>query len=1167
MADRRDEAEDPPPKESTERLPRDRRPPEVDPLASLQGDFAPAAGASPALQPTRRLTPSATGAPEDPYRTFAAPDPGREPWPVEGWDRYEFVRFLGAGGMGRVYKAYDRRLGRHVALKFLRGDDPESTQRFLSEARAQARVEHEHVCKIHEVGDVQGKLYIAMQYIGGQTLEEAGPGMTLEEKVQVMRQVAEGVHAAHRLGLVHRDIKPANVLVERGEDGRLRPYVTDFGLARELAAPGLTQTGMVMGTPAYMSPEQARGGAGRLDRRTDVHALGATLYVLLTGRPPFIAANPLEVLRQVVDRDPPPPRSIVRTVPPDLETIVLKCLEKDPVRRYASARSLAEDLARYAEGEPILARAPTMTYRLLKKTRKHRALVAVGGVAAAAVVAFAGLAVATSWRAREERRYASLFGQEVAYVEEMLRRAYTAPLHDVRRERRAARRQVREIASAVEAGGRAARGPGHYALGRALLALDEPGRAHRHLERAWEGGYRVPEVEYALGRALGDLYRRELEEAERTLAGEELAARRRELARAYRDPALAHLRGSAGVRVDSPELVQALIAVHEQRYAAARAHAARARQALPWLYDAWLIEGESLAHLGKLRREGGDETAASELYRQADAAMRQAAAIGQSDPRTHDQLARLWASILEAVQRSRKGAAFEPALARVEAASRAGLTADAGRAGIHLRLAYAYKLWAQHRMARRADPTPALTRAAHAAGRALALAAAGTSEERQARFAAGVVYLQMARWVHAQQSDPERELAAAAASFQAVLAAHPHLAEAHVNLGSAYSLRGAADVLRGRDPRPAWTLAALHLATAANLRPGDAAPHHNLGNLYRQRASLEAALGGDPSGWLERATGAYRAALARNPAHSGAQQSLGDAFQVLALWQMDHGRDPRPAALRAAAAYQRLAAAAPAEARPQAELGRLYWSVSRHQTAVGLDAHTPLRQAVAAYTRAVELDPRDLDSQAALVQVQALLALAEAGRGAAAGPGPGCARAFAPAAATAEAARRGAPAAPAVWLAAGELDLARAACEIAAGRSPESTFARAEASLARASALAPRLADAAFARAELCRRRAEWRLAAGLPAAADVEAGLREAARSLALQPGWGEALAVQGALELQAARGEPEMTARYEAARRSQESLEEAVRVNRHLQRTVRGYLEQVEALLLPLS
>jgi serine/threonine-protein kinase len=1157
-----DEKREDPLGERTERLLRERRLREVD-LASLAGEFEPKskAHAADATEPTRRL------APGDLYRTRPAPDPRREPWPVEGWERYEFVRFLGAGGMGRVYKAYDRRLGRYVALKFLRGDDLESTQRFLSEARAQARVEHEHVCKIHEVGEVQGKLYIAMQYIGGQTLEEAGPGMTREQKVQVMRQVAEGVHAAHRLGLVHRDIKPANVLVERGEDGRLRPYVTDFGLARELAAPGLTQTGMVMGTPAYMSPEQAKGGAGRLDRRTDVHALGATLYTLLIGRPPFAGANPIEVLRQVVERDPPPPRRLDRTLSPDLETIVLKCLEKDPARRYVSARALAEDLARYAEGEPILARAPTVTYRLLKKTRKHRSLVAAAAVAAAVVVAFAGLAVATAWRAREERRYASLFGQEVAYVEEMLRRAYTAPLHDIRPERRAARARLGEIAHAVEAGGRAARGPGHYALGRALLALDDPERAQRHLERAWEGDYQVPEVAYALGRALGDVYRRALEEAERTLAGEELAERRRELARIYRDPALAHLRRSAGVRVDSPELVQALIAAHERRYEDAVKRAAEARQALPWLYEAWLIEGESLAHLAKRRREGGDEEAADDLYRQADVALRQAVAIGQSDPRTHDQLARLWASILEWVYRSRDGAALERALVRAEAASRAGLTADPGRASIHLRLAYAYKLWAQHRMQRGEDPAPALAPASRAAGRALALAAPGTSERQQAQFAAGVVHLQQAHWAHARRRDSRHELAAAVASFQAVLDSHPLLAEAHVNLGSAYSLRGLGDLSHGRDPRRAWTLAALHLATAANLRPSDPAPHHNLGNLYRLRAGLEEGLGGDPSGWLERATAAYRAALARNPAHRGAQQGLGDAFQALAAWQMDHGRDPRPAALHAVATYERLAAAAPAYPRTQAELGRLYSSLAHHQAAVGLDARRLLRQAAAAYLRAVALDPGDVASRAALVQVQALLALAETAASAEAGARPECARAFGPAAATAEDAQRADPDDPAVWLAAGELEAARAVCEVGAGRSPEPAFARAEASLARAAALEPRFVDAALARADLHRRRAEWRLAAGLPAAADVEAGLREAARCLALRPGWGEAFAVQGALELQAARGEPESSARYEAARRSRESLEEAVRVNRHLQRTVRGYLEQVETLLLPLS
>src|SRR5438132_12729699 len=191
--------------------------------------------------------------------------------------------------------------------------------------------------------------YIAIECVSGATLDEAARRMTLEEKVRVMQKSAEGLHAAHRVGLIHRDVKPGNILVERTDDGEWRPYVTDFGLAREVERPGLTMTvgGLAVGTPQYMAPEQARGEVGRLDRRVDVYGLGVTLYEILAGHPPFSGASVLDVFLQVVSADPPSLRASDPSIPRDLETIVLKCLEKDPARRYDSARALAEDLGRY----------------------------------------------------------------------------------------------------------------------------------------------------------------------------------------------------------------------------------------------------------------------------------------------------------------------------------------------------------------------------------------------------------------------------------------------------------------------------------------------------------------------------------------------------------------------------------------------------------------------------------------------------------------------------------------------------------------------------------------------------------------------------------------------------------------------------------------------------
>jgi serine/threonine protein kinase len=187
-------------------------------------------------------------------------------FPVKGWERYEPLRFLGQGGMGMVFLARDARLHRDVALKFVRGDDARSRQRLIAEARAQARVSHERVCKVYEVGEVSGQVYIAMQHIDGEPLSALAGRLTVEQKARIVRDAALGVHEAHRQGLIHRDLKPSNIMVDLREEGEHRPYVMDFGLARTSAG-GTTETGDLLGTPHFMSPEQARGETSKLDRR------------------------------------------------------------------------------------------------------------------------------------------------------------------------------------------------------------------------------------------------------------------------------------------------------------------------------------------------------------------------------------------------------------------------------------------------------------------------------------------------------------------------------------------------------------------------------------------------------------------------------------------------------------------------------------------------------------------------------------------------------------------------------------------------------------------------------------------------------------------------------------------------------------------------------------
>jgi hypothetical protein len=278
---------------------------------------------------------------------------------------YEIVRELGRGGMGVVYEARQIALNRPVALKMILGGGHASAAdllRFRAEAEATASLHHPNIVRIYEVSEVDGCPYLSMEYIEGLSMSQRLAAGPLPSKVaaRYVATLARAVQHAHDHNILHRDLKPSNVLLD-AED---RPLVTDFGLAKRLNADdGQTRSGAVLGTPSYMSPEQV-GGRKDLTPAVDVYGLGAVLYELLTGRPPFRAETPLDTILQVLERDPAPPRPLNANVDRDLETICFKCLEKATQRRYASARALAEDLDRYLAGDPITAKSLNLVGRM-----------------------------------------------------------------------------------------------------------------------------------------------------------------------------------------------------------------------------------------------------------------------------------------------------------------------------------------------------------------------------------------------------------------------------------------------------------------------------------------------------------------------------------------------------------------------------------------------------------------------------------------------------------------------------------------------------------------------------------------------------------------------------------------------------------------------------------
>jgi serine/threonine-protein kinase len=292
-------------------------------------------------------------------------------WPeVPG---YELLAELGRGAFGVVYQARQRRLGRVVALKVLRDGalaDAEQRARFQAEAEVVARLHHPNVVQIYEVGESEGRPFFAMEWVDGGSLAErlGGKPQPARAAAQLVETLARAVHAAHQRNVVHRDLKPGNVLLT--QDGT--PKVTDFGLAKRMdAAAGLTKSNAIMGTPPYMAPEQAQARTRDIGPVTDVYALGAILYELLTGRPPFRAETDYDTLLLVVNEDPVPPRRLQPKVPRDLETICLKCLAKAAKKRYASALDLAKDLRRFQAGEPIAARPVGRGERLWSLCRRQ----------------------------------------------------------------------------------------------------------------------------------------------------------------------------------------------------------------------------------------------------------------------------------------------------------------------------------------------------------------------------------------------------------------------------------------------------------------------------------------------------------------------------------------------------------------------------------------------------------------------------------------------------------------------------------------------------------------------------------------------------------------------------------------------------------------------------
>jgi serine/threonine-protein kinase len=826
-------------------------------------------------------------------------------FPASEWDRYKYVSLLGEGGMGRVYRMLDPRLNRPVAVKFLKSESAGQIQRFLREARAQAQIEHDNVCKIYEAGEVEGLQYIVMQFIDGRTLSRTREDLTLEQKVRLMRQVCEGIHEAHRMGLIHRDIKPGNIMVEKRESG-WHPYVLDFGLVRDAASQDVTMTGAILGTPGYMAPEQAWGKIDQLDRRVDVYGLGATLYFLLGGKSPVDSVSTMDALRKLLQEEPDPLRKVSPGVPADLETIVMKCLEKEPNRRYPSARALAEELQRYLDGDPIQARPASLADRLLKKARKNRALVAVSAVALILVLVAGGFAVQASLQARRQSELAQEFGRQVQGMEAILRIGHTIPLHDTRGETQMIREQMDQIRKRMQDLGPAAHGPGHYALGRGFLSLNQPDAAAKELQLAWDGGYRAPEVGCSLGLALGQLYEHELETVEAIRNKDVREARRKEIETKYRDPALVYLKEGRSARIVSSDYVEGLILFYEKKYDEALKKASEASRKLPWIYEAYLLTAQVYTAIGNERRASGNTEGAMDAYNDVQSAYKMAVRIGESDPEAYEGLCSLWINVMYLRVYS-TGGDLKPDLDKAVAACDSALQAEPDREAVFVRKANAYWLYANAQDLAGEDPSESLQKSIKSGNDAIRL--------------------------------------------------NPRDPLAYKNLATAYQLVGNQENHKNKDPRPSLRLAVNNYGKALTLKPDDIATYNSLGNTYAIEGDYLRDKGQDPSPSYLASIDTFKSGIEIDSRFAYIHSNLGVTHKDLAWYEEQHGISPEQHLNLAVASYKKCLDLKPDDSLAHNNLGNGYKALARYYLLTGRDPHSYLDPAIEVLTRVIQTNP------------------------------------------------------------------------------------------------------------------------------------------------------------------------------------------------------------------
>jgi len=866
--------------------------------------------------------------------------------------RYEVFKLLGQGGMGSVYKAYDVALDRYVALKFIHNNDSGAKQRLILEGRTQARVDHPSICKIYEIGEIGSEIFVAMQYIEGNTLAKVAKELSLEEKLKLVIDIAEGLDAAHKQGLVHRDIKPQNIMVEKKADGTLQVSILDFGLVKEVSSKGMTVTGEILGTPSYMSPEQASGQVNKIDRRTDIYSLGVTLYEILVHRLPFEGINPMDILFKVLNKEAPTLRQIDPSIAVNLETIVAKCLEKDPQRRYKTAKDLAEDLRRFLGGSAIQARPVTLSYRIFQKARNHKTAV-ISIILTFAIIIVAAISnLRTRLNAAEQAFLAQEFGQKVKDIEQTMLIGNLLPLHDLSREKNLVKRQIADIKQQMQKLGKVSAGPGNYALGQGYLVLHDYAKAKEHLEIALASGYNSPEFYYSLGQTLGALYQEALMETERITNSELRKAREEQIEKELRDPALLYLRTSKTSTNISPSYAEGLIAFYEKNYEKALEKAQKAFTEIPFLFEAKKLEGDIYIKLGDLKREKGNYPQAKEAYSKAGEAYKLAVTIGESADSIYEGECDQYSKIMDVGIITNDKELYQTAYKDAISACDKALIANPESSPVYRKKSRVLWRLGEEVMNTNQDPTEYFDKAVATAKKAVFY----DNKDAYAYNNLGHAYVRKANYEQKLNLSPEGHLDLAIENYLKAIELNPNFAFARNGLGLVYWREAAYLIEKDKDPRSFLDKSIESYKKSIEIRPTYSA-YSNIGLAAYHKADYEAKHGVDPAKSYELSTKHLEEAIKLNPKRAEAYNYLALTSMGKANLLMNKDLDPSKLFDLAIEYSQKAVELDPDTVEPYYNLGLIYNKKAFYYLTKNLDPTELLEQARENFQAGNKLDP------------------------------------------------------------------------------------------------------------------------------------------------------------------------------------------------------------------